>query len=291
MDYILGGKMKKIIIMILISSVIFAAQEIRIRPKQSDDDASHSYFVKVLQMALDNTEKEYGKAVVKITDVNMTQGRSLEELEKGSYIDVDWAGTDIEREKKLLPVRIPLIGGLLGYRIPVIKKTNKSLFDKIKKVEDLKKLIAISGSHWPDSDIMESSGFNVERVPKFEQMYPLLESGRVDYFPRGINEVYGEVAARGNKGLIIYDKIIIAYKFPMYFFTNKKNTTLAKRIEKGLMIAVDNGSLLEFIKMHPVTSPIFPLSKYKDSLIFEVNNPYLPKLTPVSNKKLWINLK
>lgn len=283
--------MKKLFIMFLISSVAFAVQEVRIRAKQSDDDASHSYFVKVLQLALDNTEKDYGKAVVKITNSNMTQGRSLEELEKGKYIDIDWAGTDIEREKKLIPIRIPLIGGLLGYRVPVIKKINKPIFDRIKKVDDLKELLAVSGTHWPDSDIMESSGFKIERVAKFEQMYPLLESGRVDYFPRGINEVYGEVEARGNKELIIYNRIIIAYKFPMYFFTNKKNTNLAKRIEKGLIIAVNNGSLLELIKLHPATAPIFPLSKYNDSIIFEVNNPYLPKLTPVNEKKLWIKLK
>lgn len=283
--------MKKILVMILLSSMVFAVQEVRIRPKQSEDDASHSYFVQLLQMALDNTQKEYGKAKVKITESNMTQGRSLEELENGKYIDVDWAGTDIEREKKLLPIRVPLIGGLLGYRVPVINKSDIGRFEKIKTLGDLKKLTAVSGTHWPDSDIMESAGLTINRVPKFEQMYPMLESRRVDYFPRGINEVYGEVTARGNSDLIAYDRIIIAYKFPMYFFTNKKNTLLAKRIEKGLMIAVGNGSLLNLIKTHPVTAPIFPTDKYKDSLILEINNPFLPKLTPVNNKKLWIKLK
>ncbi len=81
------------------SNFIFSMQEIRVRSKQSEDDTSHSYFLEVLQIALNNTEKEYGKAVVKIVDINMTQGRALEELQKGNYIDVDWAGTDLEREK------------------------------------------------------------------------------------------------------------------------------------------------------------------------------------------------
>jgi len=283
--------MKKILIMFLLSSFLFAVQEVRIRPKQSDDDASHSYFVQLLQMALDNTEKEFGKAKIKITDANMTQGRSLEELENGKYIDVDWAGTDIERETKLLPIRVPLIGGLLGYRVPVINKSDLGKFAKIKTLADLKKFTAVSGTHWPDSDIMERAGLKLERVAKFEQMYPLLESGRVDYFPRGINEVYGEIQARGNSDLIAYDRIIISYKFPMYFFTNKKNTVLAKRIEKGLMIAVENGTLLKLIKTHSVTAPIFPTDKYKNSIIFEITNPFLPKLTPINNKKIWIKLK
>lgn len=284
--------MKKLILFFfIISNFAFSIQEIRIRPKQSEDDASHSYFVEVLQIALNNTEKEYGKAVVKIMNVNMTQGRALEELQKGNYIDVDWAGTDLEREKKLKPIRIPLIGGLLGYRVPVIKKENVTKFDKIKNLNDLKKYTAIAGLHWPDSTIMEKAGLKVYKVAKFEQMYPILESGRVDYFPRGINEVYAEIESRSNENLVAYDKIILAYKFPMYFFTNNKNINLAKRLEKGLMIAVNNGTLLNLIKTHPSTSQIFPLDKYKNSLIIEINNPYLSKETPINNKKLWINIK
>jgi len=96
---------KLILVFFLISNLIFSIQEIRIRPEQSQDDASHSYFVELLQIALNNTEKEYGKAMVKIVDINMTQGRALEELQKGNYIDVDWAGTDLEREKKLKAIR------------------------------------------------------------------------------------------------------------------------------------------------------------------------------------------
>lgn len=284
--------MKKfLLLMFLVIQFTFSEQIIKIRPKQSVDDASHSYYVELLKIVLKNTEKQYGKATIKITDFNATQGRSLDELEEGKYIDIDWAGTSIEREKNLIPIRVPLIGGLLGYRVPVIKKSDKKKFDEIKNLNDLKTLIQISGTHWPDSDIMESAGLNVYRVPKFEQMYPMLESGRVDYFPRGINEVYGELKARNNKELMIYDRIIIAYKFPMYFFTNKKNIILAQRLEKGLMIAVEDGSLLKLIKTHPVTAPVFPLDKYKNSLIFEIKNQFLPKETPLNNEKFWIKLK
>lgn len=284
-------KVFTIFMLCMISQVIFGVQLIRVKPKQSLEEASHSYFVELLQMILNNTEKEYGKALVKTINVNMTQGRSLQELESGSLIDVDWAGTTIEREKKLETIRIPLIGGLLGYRIPVIRKEDKSKFDKIKTLKELKKLIAISGLQWPDSDILEASGFNVLRVPKTSQMYSMLENDRADYFPRSLSEVYGELSLKNNPKLIIYDKILLYYKFPMYFFTNKKDTYLAQRIEKGLMIALNNGTLLALIKNHPVTSPIFPLNKYKDSKIFEISNPILPKETPLSDKKLWIKLK
>lgn len=57
------------------------------------------------------------------------------------------------------------------------------------------------------------------------------------------------------------------------------------------MIAVNDGTLLNLIKTHLSISQIFPLDKYKNSLIIEINNPYLSKETPINNKKLWINIK
>lgn len=283
--------MKKTLFMfVIIFSLLYPIEQVRVRPPQSEEDSSNSYFVALLQLALDKTEEEYGKAEVEITDFNVTQARALIELENGKNLDVDWAGTDIEREKRLEAIRIPLIGGLLGYRVPVIKKEDKELFDHIYTLEDLKYFKAVQGTHWPDSDILESSGLSVLRVPKFGNMYSLLLGGRVDYFPRGINEVYAEVKTFGKGELIAYDELIIEYKFPMYFFTSKKNLGLAKRISIGLNRAIDDGSFMELIKTHPVTKFIFPLEKYKNARIIHIDNPILPKATPVDDKRLWIEL-
>ena len=286
--------MKKIIIFIFLLLFCFTAygtEEIKIRKKQALEEANHDYCVQLLQIALDNTEKKYGKAIIKTVNLELTQGRSLEELAKGNYIDIDWAGTDIKREEELLPIRVPLFAGLLGYRVLVIRKSDKSKFDKINNVNDLKNLIVLQGTHWPDSDILEASGFNVFRVPKFENMYSMLENKRVDYFLRSISEAYGEVKARKNSGLMVYDRIIVAYKFPMYFFVNKSNKKLAKRVEEGLRIAIDSGQFLKFMKSNSLTAPVFPLEKYKNSLFFEIKNPFLPKKTPINEKKLWIDFK
>lgn len=282
--------MKKILILFLIlSNFSFGTEEIRIRKKQSSEEANHDYCLALLEIALKNTEKEYGKVIIKSVDMQITQGRSLEALEQGKIIDIDWAATSIEREEKLTAIKIPLFKGLLGYRVPVIDKKNTKYFDKIKTIGELKKMSVVQGTHWPDTEILEYSGFNVIKTPKFENMYALLESGRTDYFLRSMGEAYGEVKARGNKDLIVYDKIIVAYKSPMYFFVNKKNTPLAERVKKGLLIAIENGEFLNFMKNHPLTKPIFPLEKYKKSLIFEIENPILPKDTPINDKTLWID--
>lgn len=264
------------------------SQEVRIRNKQSNDEANYDYCVELLERALKITEKEYGKTKVTKLNIQITQGRSFEEIERGRLVDIDFAATSIEREKKLLAIKIPLFKGLLGYRVPVIRRENISRFDKIKTLEDLKKITIIQGTHWPDTEILLNSKLDVMKVAKFESMYPMLESGRGDAFFRSVCEAYGEVELRKNQNLIVYDRIILSYKMPMYFFVNKNNKTLKERIEKGLLMLIENGEFLDFMKNHPITKPVFPLEKYQNSLVFELPNPILPEDTPVNDSKLWI---
>ncbi len=288
--------MKKIIAVTIICcffSVNLMASEtvVRVRSMQSAADISHGYFLRLLTMILKNTEQTHGRATVKIIDISASQGRILKSLSQGQFIDIAWAGTNRERENQVHPIRIPLVGGLLGYRVPVIKKDNIDKFKKIRQLSDLKKLTAVQGQHWPDSDILEAAGLKISREPEFRFMYNILKYGRVDYFPRGLNEVYSEVKGTGDDELVVFDSLIIAYQFPMYFFTKNGNDQLAQRIEKGLNIAIDNGSFLKNMKEHSVTSSMFPLSKYKDSLIIHIKNPFLPGKTPINDSRLWIKLK
>ncbi len=281
-----------VIIFCCFFSVNLMASEtvVRVRSKQSAADISHGYFLKLLSIILKNTEQTHGKAIVKIIDISASQGRIIKSLSQGEFIDIAWAGTNTERETQVHPVRIPLVGGLLGYRVPVIKKENIEKFKRIQQLTDLKKLVAVQGQHWPDSDILEAAGLKIYREPEFRFMYNLLKYGRVDYFPRGLNEVYSEVKETGEGKLVAFDALIIAYQFPMYFFTKNGNEELAQRIEKGLNIAIDNGSFLKNMKEHSVTSSMFPLSKYKDSLIIHIKNPFLPGKTPINDSRLWIKL-
>lgn len=276
---------------LLCPSTLWAGETVvRIRGKQSAQDGSHDYFVKLLELALAKTEAEYGPACVKVTDVNLVQGRALEELSITSGIDVDWAGTDVEREEKLRPIRIPLVGGLLGYRVPVIRKVDEYWFALIRSVADLKKYIAVQGIHWPDTQILKDAGLPVYGISDFKLMYPMLKQGRVDYFLRGVNEVYAEMETQNDDRLVAFDSLIVSYKLPMYFFTALKNENLAYRIEQGLRRAINDGSFRRFMESHPATAPLFPLSRFDDAVVLQLPNAGLPKETPIKDSSLWIRL-
>lgn len=277
------------VIIFLFTALLTAEDTLFIRPAQSKDDISHDYYQSLLQLVMNKTEASHGKTVVLCSPKNMTQKRSLMELEKGSFIDVDWAGTSTEREKKLGTIFIPLNKGLLGYRIPVIRKADSALFASIHTIKQLQELPCIQGTHWPDSDILEASAIQVRRTPMFSSMYPMLINKRAAWFPRGINEVYAEVSSVGD-AVMAYDDLIIAYPFPMYFFVQKRREQLRERIEMGLRKAIDDGSFDKHMKNHKAFASVFPLSRLDHSRIIHLKNPYLSKETPLEDTTLWLQI-
>ena len=173
-------------------------------------------------------------------------------LKNGTYT-ITWSGTNSNREASLLPVRVPLFAGLLGIRMPVIRRSDKPRFDLIRNDSDLKQLVACQGDQWPDSDILEANGYQVERVTSFERMYRMLEAGRCDYFPRGITEIYGELERNVYPGLMAYDRVLLSYTFPMYFFVAHGNEELARILEARLTQFAESGDLQAYLRLHPVT--------------------------------------
>ncbi|AQS40527.1 periplasmic component of amino acid ABC-type transporter/signal transduction system [Shewanella psychrophila] len=278
------------IISLSIAATHLAAAPIVIQPKQSEDDASYGYYVDLITLILELTREEYGQAELVESESVFTQNRAFSALKQGE-LDLFWAGTSQDREDTYRAIRVPLMGGLLGVRVPVIRAAKYQMFLQIGTSGQLKALTACQGDQWPDSDILESNGYRVERVTKFALMYSMLKQGRCDYFPRGITEVYAELEGEDKEDLIAYDKILLSYPFPMYIFVNKDKETLAQRLELGLLSLVEQGKLTVFMQYHPVTKNIFPLEKYSGSKTFRLTNTNLPESTPLRDESLWLKIK
>ncbi len=258
-----------------------AAEPIYIQPPRAIDDASHRYYQDLLatQFSADNRLTTIERPV--------TQERSLQLLNTGD-LTIAWSGTNYRRENLYRPVRVPLFLGLLGVRVPVIRQADIARFTAITKESELQAMVACQGDQWPDSDILERNHYTVERVAKFESMYRMLKGGRCDYFPRSIIEVYGELEAPDRTDLIVYERLLLSYTFPMYYFMSYEREALAKSLESSLYDFATSGQLLEFMKTHPATRPAFPLSRFRESTIFYLHNPDLPTETPLSDTALWL---
>ena len=250
-------------------------------------DKRNAYFTDLLELALVKSQNNEGDFQLVQSNLEMNQSRALKNLEYKQNIDVVWTMTSIAREERLIPIRIPLLKGLLGYRIFIIKKGMQKVFSAIDSVADLQALAAGQGASWPDTQVLKANGFKVVEASEYRTLFNMLERERFDYFPRGVNEPWAEIKAHREKGLVIESDLIIQYPAPIYFFVNKDNLELAERIERGLRIAIKDGSFESFFRNHPANKEIFNLANIQNRLLFKLDNPLLPEKTPINEASLW----
>ncbi|WP_158965973.1 hypothetical protein [Paraglaciecola sp. L3A3] len=219
----------------------------------------------------------------------MSEQRQIQSINDGS-LDIMWVMTSKQREESALPIRIPLLKGLLGYRVLVIRENQINKFAEIKNTDSLKKLVAVQGFGWPDYEILQANGFNVASSEWYSTIFKSLSKGFYDYFPRSVIEVWAEKEQIKSSKLVIDKKNLLVYPTAIYFFVGKNNTKLAERIEYSLLQAITQGSFEQLFTNYPTHQQTFNIIDWKNRKIHLLTNPLLPIETPINNKKLWFQL-
>jgi hypothetical protein len=204
-------------------------------------------------------------------------------------LDVVWYATTNDLEERMLPIRICIYRGLLGQRVLVIKKGNQYKFDGIQTLDDLKKVSLGQGRFWADTSVLTANGLNVTKVLKYEGLFHMVDGDRFDAFPRGVHEPWAEIKTRPQLALDVEKNLLLSYVNPFYFFVNKQNTQLAADIERGMRIALEDGSFDEYFLNDPTVKDVIANANLKDRLIIKLNNPSLPPKTPVNDASLWFD--
>lgn len=250
---------------------------VQVLDSEGPQQESVRYFITLLDKALAATTEEFGQYRLVPVDIPYEQRRVMRLLDREDVLDVMHSMTSQYREDNFIPVRVPLLMGMIGHRMLLVRASNLAQFKKVKTPEQLKTLIACQGAAWPDSDVLEENGYQVARVSDFDAMFAMLEKQRCDYFPRGINEVFHDFEVyNGRHGeLAIVDHLLLYYPAPTYFFVSKRNPRLAQRLEQGLLKLVAQGEILNYMQQHPTTRDLFPLSQWQDMTVFELQNKTL----------------
>ena len=240
-----------IIILLWIPPAIAEPVKVIVPPLEKTVEGHVVYFLKALQLALKKTEASDGAFEIAFAPELISVERSVADLKNRKTINVMWTTTNKKREQDLLPVRISLVRELNNYRIFLIRKGDQAKFDQVKSLEDLGKLNAGLGSQWPDTEVMRNNDLNVVTSPGYSTLFKMLTAKRFDYFPRGLYEIWNEAEAHKDEGIVIEKNIMLYYEAPFYFFLNKKDTALADRIERGLNLAIADGSFDELLQSAP----------------------------------------
>lgn len=269
--------------MLLVRAPLAAAEYVTFPRSLTYMNAHKQYCFRLLEKALARHGAKYR---ARLSVPAMQQGRAMLLLEHGAGIDVVCSMTSADREARLLPVRIPVDKGLVGWRLLLIHKSQAERFARYRSADDLRPLVAAQGNDWPDTDILRQNGFKVHGSANFDGMFKMLINQQLDYFPRALSEVWVEADANAPR-LIVAPGIALRYQSAAYYFVRKGNTALAAALTAGLEDMLADGSFeREFSQYYGAAIRRADLKSRK---VIELDNPLLPDGIPRERRHMLLN--
>jgi len=246
----------------------------------------YEYRWKLLELALAHTRDEALNVKLEPFAEDVTQNRGISLLQSGS-IDVIALGTNGEREMQMLPIKIDILRGIVGYRVLVIRKKDEASIARMDEQTLRQQLTFGLNSQWADLPILRANGLTVVTATGYENLFGMLAAGRFDAFPRGLNEAYLEIEKHKEKfpQLMAEKSKALYFPYPVYFWVNKNNHLLASRIERGLKLALADGSFRNLFETYHAKE-IKQLASERRQLI-RLSNPVLPAGTVEPDTRWW----
>ena len=274
--------------LLLVSGVAGAQAEpgpVRVPRHISMPDPQLTYMRRLVELAL---ARAGSKREIQPTPLDMAQGRTMVELAAGrSPVDLLWTVTDRQREASgLLPVRIPIDRGLMGWRLLLVRRSDLDAWRDVRSLDDLRQRLAGQGHDWPDTTILRANGLPVGTSSGYDALFRMLAAGRIDYFPRSILEIDAELAGDRHPDLAIAPRLMLHYPAAAYLFVSPRRPQLAAELKTGLEAAVADGS---FQRLHrEFYGPVLKAHPVSPEHVLKLENPLLPPETPLQRRELWL---
>ena len=225
----------------------------------------------VFALALQKTEDLYVSTQL-IKSKPREQDQAIEDMLHGSTLDLMSAASSDLYDSQFLTLRFPILKGLLGKRLCLIRAGDQQRFDHIKTAYDISrsKLKICQGKHWPDTEILRRNGLPLVTSDHYEELFTLLTNGQCDCFLRGAQEIGAELKVH-EPVLALEKKLVIEYLQPGVVYVRKNNPELAIRIELGLLRAFEDGSYHKLISQ--LLDENLSMLGLEQRRVITINNP------------------
>ncbi|MCG9678825.1 hypothetical protein [Vibrio sp. Isolate24] len=205
----------------------------------SQVDGGHVFYHELLHKSL----SDIGYSVtIKVPQEHIPQKRSTKMVAR-NQLSLTWLIATEERNKKYIPVRVPLTNGLIGKRVLLIPPQLQNKFDTINTLQDLKEsgLVAGLGMQWYDVEVWKANQLPVYTEDgEWRSLYSkLTPEGSVNYFPRGMTEILRE--ASQNTHLAIEQRLLLTYENDFYFYLSDDAAHYQPILEEALTRARESG--------------------------------------------------
>jgi len=236
-----------------------------------DTDTRGSYYVQLLRLVLGKSDGRFDIRPSAMATVNL---RVMHKIASNDGIDIMWSPTSTQLEQELLPVRISLDKGLLGWRLFLIDARDQDTFAAIRTFDQLKAYEAGQVTEWADTAVMRANGLTVVDTPYYESLFRMLAAHRFRFLPRGVGEIDGEARNYASLGLVVEQHLALHYPYCTYFFVRKDDVALARHIETGLRRAQKDGSFEALFRQF--NGEAIQRAALDRRRVFELVNPTAP---------------
>ncbi len=265
-----------------------ALDEVRVEAPLSKTDKRTLYKNSIIRAALEASTEKFGPYKLATESRIISHERAKRVLPQGKLINVYITNANREWEKLATPIPLPIRKGIPGLRLLLIHKDDAEQFGRITTLEQLKKFTAGSVGKGDVTKSLLNAGFRVESSSSFDGTFHMLSKKRSDFIPRGINEVYREMASglAAFEDIVIAPNIILHLPIVSYLFVSPKHPRLAERFTLGLKAIIDNGIFDKLFEKYHGKSLV--RADLKNRRVIYIENPNLPASVPFSNKNLWV---
>ncbi|MFL0802036.1 MAG: diguanylate cyclase [Agarilytica sp.] len=249
--------------------------------------------VDILRLAVSKSDKSHLYQLSPLPNASGPE-RALETKMKQvqtGQLSVMWAGAQEVNERTMQPIKIPILKGLLGHRIFIIRKDKQVLFDSLSSIEDLKQLSLGQARFNNDTNILKQAKLSVVDPVKHDNLFKMLEGGRFDYFPRALHEPWEEIQTHSDLPLAVEQKILLVYPYALYFYVSQKKAELNDMITQGFRNAIEDGSFDQLFFSSELIKTTFEKSNFRSRKVFHIPNPNFNASAYQQNSELWLNIE
>ncbi len=242
------------------------------------------YQVAILKLALEKTRSTHGDYKIERKLETLSRSRAHRAIAQGEFLNIHASPlrpllTEQDRREQMeesIPVKIPLMKSLLGYRSLIIRRRDYEQFSEITDAAKLKSLVAGQGRGWTDISIYEHNKYQVRGDAEYFTLFSMLLAGRFDYIPLSVIEVNGALSRfeQYSDSLMVLPDLMLYYPLPTLFHVSARHPALADRLEHGLTQARQDGSLDRLFEQH--FSEQVQQMKSARLRVFVLENPGVP---------------
>lgn len=202
-------------------------------------------------------------------------------------VGVYGAGVDVNR--RLLPVPIPVTGGILGLRSGWTHRSQMARLATIRTRKDLGDIVLLQGLGWSDVDIFDAAGLRTFTA-RSEDLFRLVDHQRVQLFPRGIAELEREaqLMASSTSDTSLDPHLLLAYPFAGFFYVSPDNQPLADAIRTGFERAIADGSYQRLVEELIFTPWLRRTLVLKNRRVIVLANPVAADVLSAVESRHWI---